>query len=442
MFSQQKELPIIISVGGGLIVPNGGIDSNFLKKLNTFIRGQVKKGKRFFLVAGGGRTARHYRDAGKAVVGDMTDEDLDWLGIHATHLNGHLLRTIFQDISNPRIIQNYDKKLTNWKEPIVIAAGWKPGWSTDYCAVKLAEDYGANLVINLSNIDWVYTKDPRVHPDAQPIKKLTWTEMEDLVGTKWVPGMNAPFDPIAAQLAKKLDLTVIVTNGNDFKNFENILEFESFKGTVIMPYRIDGTFYDREYYEGKKSKHRLGKKATVVASLFHGVTNAYRAFLIKTFINPKNALDIGCGDGNLVDWLRFFGVDAYGVEISKHALKLVNPKIKEYVKEADLTDLPFKNGEFNLVLSFDVMEHVERGKIKKAANEAARVAKKYILHKIYTRENLWITWMHRKDYSHVSVMPKVRWQSIFSDLEHVSVLKNSFFRLPLFMETIFLLKKK
>jgi uridylate kinase len=111
MLGQQKELPIIISVGGGLIVPNGGIDTNFLKKLNTFIRGQVKKGKRFFLVAGGGRTARHYRDAGKAVSGDMTDEDLDWLGVHATHLNGHLLRTIFQDIANPRIIQNYDKKL-------------------------------------------------------------------------------------------------------------------------------------------------------------------------------------------------------------------------------------------------------------------------------------------------------------------------------------------
>lgn len=442
MFWQQKELPIIISVGGGLIVPNGGIDSNFLKKLNTFIRSQVKKGKRFFLVAGGGRTARHYRDAGKAVVGDMTDEDLDWLGIHATHLNGHLLRTIFQDISNPRIVQNYDKKLSDWKEPIAIAAGWKPGWSTDYCAVKLAEDYGANLVINLSNIDWVYTKDPRVHPDAQPIKKLTWSAMEELVGTKWIPGMNAPFDPIAAQLAKKLDLTVIVTNGNDFKNFENILEFESFKGTVITPFDIDGSFYDREYYAGKKGKHRLGQKAPTVAPFFRGIANFYRAVLIKSFLNPTNALDIGCGSGNLIKWLRFFGIDARGVEISKHALEALDPNLKPYVIESDLTDLPFKNGEFDLVLSFDVLEHIERGKIKKAANEAVRVAKKHILHKIYTRENLWITWMHRKDYSHVSVMPKVRWQSIFSDLHNVSILNHSFFRLPTFMETIFLLKKK
>jgi SAM-dependent methyltransferase len=266
--------------------------------------------------------------------------------------------------------------------------------------------------------------------------------MEDLVGNKWIPGMNAPFDPIAAQLAKKNDLTVIVTNGNDFKNFENILEFESFKGTVITPYRIDSAFYDREYYEGKKGKHRLGYKVNALGSSFQGITNFYRAFLIKTFINPKNCLDIGCGNGNLIKWLRFFGIDAHGVELSKYALELLDPKIKPYVKEADLIDLPYKDEEFDLVISFDVLEHVERGKIKKAALEAVRVSKKYILHKIYTRENLWITLLHRKDFSHVSVLPRVRWKSIFSSLQNVSILHNSFFHLPIFMETIFLLKKK
>ncbi len=442
MLWQNNDLPIIISVGGGLIVPNGGIDFNFLKKLNIFIRSQVKQGKRFFLVAGGGRTARHYRDAGQAVIGDLTDEDLDWLGIHATHLNGHLLRTIFQDIANPRIIQNYDKKLHNWKEPIVIAAGWKPGWSTDYCAVKLAKDYGGNLVINLSNIDWVYDKDPRIHTDAKPIKKITWSEMEGIVGSKWIPGMNAPFDPIAAQLAKSIDLTVIVANGNDFKNFENILEYDTFKGTVITPYRIDGSFYNREYYVGKKGEHRLGHKDSMIGSFFHDVTNFYRAFLIKTFLKPKKCLDIGCGTGNLVKWLRFFGIDAQGVEISKHALELTDNQLKKHITEADMVELPFKDNEFDLVITYDVLEHVERSKIKKATHEAVRVTKKYVLHKIYTRENLWITGLHRKDYSHVSVLPKSRWIGVFSGIKNISILSNSFFRLPEFMETIFLLKKK
>ena len=107
MFYKKKEAPIIISVGGSLIVPSGGIDIEFLKKLNEFIREYVKKGKRFFLIAGGGQTTRHYQKAGKAVIESMDNEDLDWIGIHATHLNGHLLRTV---------IQHYDRKLTNWKE--------------------------------------------------------------------------------------------------------------------------------------------------------------------------------------------------------------------------------------------------------------------------------------------------------------------------------------
>ena len=80
------------------------------------------------------------------------------------------------------------------------------GWSTDYCMVKVAQLYDAQIMINLSNIDWIYDRDPNKFKDAKIIKKLTWEECEDLVGDKWTPGMNLPFDPIATILAKKLHL--------------------------------------------------------------------------------------------------------------------------------------------------------------------------------------------------------------------------------------------
>lgn len=229
----MQESPIVISVGGSLIVPNGGISTDFLTKLNKLIRGEVKKGRRFLLVAGGGRIARHYRDAAKIVIGNVTDNDLDWLAIHTTRLNAHLLRTIFQDISHPRIIENYDRKLENWEESVAIGAGWLPGCSTDYDAVVLARDYGANIIINMSNIDFVYDHDPAKFKDAKPLTKTTWDEMEKLVGNKWSPGFNAPFDPIATKMAKKLKLTVIITNGNDMSNIKKIINKESFKGTII-----------------------------------------------------------------------------------------------------------------------------------------------------------------------------------------------------------------
>lgn len=229
----MQESPIVISVGGSLIVPNGGINIDFLIKFNKLIREEIAKGKRFLLIAGGGKLARQYQEAGAAVIGKLTKEDLDWIGIHATHLNGHLLRTIFQDVSNPRVIQHYDRKLENWTEPIAIGAGWMPGCSTDYDAIILAKDHGAKLIINMSNIDYVFDRDPAKFSDAKPLKKITWKAMKELVGDKWTPGHNSPFDPIATKLASKLDLTVVITNGKDMENIKKIIDGKEFKGTVI-----------------------------------------------------------------------------------------------------------------------------------------------------------------------------------------------------------------
>ena len=228
------ETPIVLSVGGSLLVPNGGVDTTFLSTLNEFVRKHVAQGRRFFMVIGGGKLARTYRDAGKEVVGTLTEDDLDWLGIHATRMNAHLVRTVFQDIAHPRIIENYDNKLSDWSEPVVIGAGWKPGWSTDYCAVLLARDYDVKRIVNMSNIDWVYDSDPRTNPNAKKLERVRWSEMAAIVGTKWSPGKNTPFDPIAAQLAAKHSLTVIVANGSNFENLDKIVsDKESFEGTVI-----------------------------------------------------------------------------------------------------------------------------------------------------------------------------------------------------------------
>lgn len=442
MLFDTQEPPIVISIGGSLLVTGDGINTKFLSQLNAFIRKYIKRGKRFFLVAGGGRTARHYRDAGKTVIGTMSDEDLDWLGIHATRLNAHLLRTIFEDIAHPRIIENYDKKLHNWDEPVVVGAGWKPGWSTDYDAVVLAKDYGANLIINLSNIDWVYDKDPRTNKDAKAIEKLTWGELEKIVGTEWSPGINAPFDPIAAQLARKLRLTVIVANGENFRNLERIIEGDSFKGTVIMPYKINASFYDREYYMGDKAGYRFAQKSSLIGKFLTWIANYYRAFLIRMFLKPKNCLDVGCGTGQLVKTLRTFGIDAYGVEISEHALALADKSVRPFLKEGDIVKLPFEKDKFDLVLTFDVLEHVERGKIKKAIDETIRVSTKYVMHKIYTKENLWIKWLYSKDYSHLSIFTAKFWRRKFLEHPDAMLQRNSIFHLPSFMESIFLLKKK
>lgn len=226
---------IIISVGGSLIVPNGGIETTFLTKLNDFIRTQLAQNPRrqFFLVVGGGATARHYRDAGREVVGhELTSEDLDWLGVHSTRLNAHLIRTIFQDIAHPQIIEHYDI-IRKANEPVVVASGWKPGWSTDYCATLLAEDYNVGTILNLSNIPQVFDRDPNKFLDATPITSISWEEFRKLVGDEWIPGLNAPFDPIAAKRSEQLGIRVVIMSGSDFDNVKRFFENKDFLGTVV-----------------------------------------------------------------------------------------------------------------------------------------------------------------------------------------------------------------
>jgi uridylate kinase len=226
---------IVMSIGGSLIVPGEGIDTQFLIKLNDFVRFELAKNKnrQFFLVAGGGQMARRYRDAGEEVLKHrLTTDDLDWLGIHATRLNAQLLRTIFRDIAHPYLIKHYEiiRKVT---EPVVVAAGWKPGWSTDYDAILLCEDYGIKEVINLCNVEKVYDKDPKKDVTAKAIDKASWRQFREIVGDKWVPGMHAPFDPIAAKKAEELGVKVTVLSGYDFANLKNYFYGKKFVGTVI-----------------------------------------------------------------------------------------------------------------------------------------------------------------------------------------------------------------
>lgn len=235
--SKRYTQKTVFSLGGSLIVPNGGIDVEFLKKFNQFIREKLAEddARQFFLVAGGGTTARHYRDAGRETIGhELTHDDLDWLGIHSSRLNAHLIRTIFRDIAHPYILKHYEI-IRKVNEPIVVGAGWKPGWSTDYCATLVSEDYSVDTIINLSNIKMAYDKDPKIYSDAKPIAKTTWQEFRKLVGDTWIPGMNVPFDPIASKKAEKLGLTVVILEGNNFENLDKYFRGEEFVGTVITP---------------------------------------------------------------------------------------------------------------------------------------------------------------------------------------------------------------
>lgn len=222
---------IVLSVGGSLIVPDD-IDTTFLNRFKEFILAHVQDGYRFAIIAGGGKLARRYQRAANEIT-PLVNEDLDWLGIHATRLNAHLLRSIFYEHAHPALIKHPNKKFTV-TEPIVIGCGWKPGRSTDYVAVRIAESLGATRLINLSDIDYVYDSDPDENPNAKKFETMGWKEFRKIIPKKWDPGLSSPFDPIAAKEAEKMGLEVAILNGSRLDECEKYLRNQAFIGTKIV----------------------------------------------------------------------------------------------------------------------------------------------------------------------------------------------------------------
>lgn len=234
----------IIDLGGSIICPRPGkINISFLKKFRKLILKHLKKGEKFIIITGGGKLSRNYQQAASKIVslvscpktkyeGRITKEDLDWIGIHSTRLNAHLLRTIFFKNAYPVIIDNPKKTIKN-NPSLIIASGWQPGWSTDYMAVLLAKRFKAKSLIVASAISHVYNKDYLKYRNAKKIKEIRWKDYRKLIPKKWTPGIGTPVDPVATKEAQKIGLRTIVLKGTDLKNLENCLNNKQFKGTVI-----------------------------------------------------------------------------------------------------------------------------------------------------------------------------------------------------------------
>jgi uridylate kinase len=221
---------IVISLGGSIINP-GEINLAFLKKFRALIL-KYSRGRIFYIITGGGAPARQYQ----TVVRKLQKNSLvyeDSVGIAATRLNAELLRALFGKKAKSEIFHS-PFGLTEVKPgEIIIGGGFKPGNSSDLVAVALAKEVGASTVLNLSNIDYVFDKDPHKYKDAKPQQQVSWKDFLKIVGTKWSPGGNFPFDPIASKFAQKANISVIVMNGKKLANLRDYLSNEKIKGTML-----------------------------------------------------------------------------------------------------------------------------------------------------------------------------------------------------------------
>ncbi len=221
---------IVIAIGGSLLVPEN-IDIQFLKQLKEMVKALIEQNYQIALVVGGGKTCRIYQNVAREF-DNVQDVDLDWIGIKTIRLNAELLLRAFSDLDI------HDNVIEDWRdaqgitESLIIVGAWKPGCSSDTDAIELAHVLGSKKVINFSNISHVYSEDPRKNPHAEKFKKLSWEEYKNLIPKDWVPGLSAPFDPVASTKAQEYGMGVAIL-GASLENLEHYLNGEAFEGTVI-----------------------------------------------------------------------------------------------------------------------------------------------------------------------------------------------------------------
>jgi len=94
----------------------------------------------------------------------------------------------------------------------------------------------------------------------------------------------------------------------------------------------------------------------------------------------KKVLDVGCNTGIILIPLAERGVDVRGVDVSREEVRRAKQNLAglgispSRVGLADAKGLPFRAGEFDVVLLADILEHMDRPEV--AAHEALRVVKK------------------------------------------------------------------
>ncbi|WGK69316.1 UMP kinase [Candidatus Haliotispira prima] len=249
---------LVIDLGGSVIAPSGetGLvpDHVYTVKILAFLHKWLlaKPQRHLGLIIGGGAPSRRYLDAARKGREDLTAaglqasvwsvDDLDVLGIAATHFNGEYVRLLCASLCDEEgtslvrqpLLRSYDD-LAPVEElgRIVVGGGWKPGFSTDYDAVLLAEHCACERIYCLSNIAQICDSDPKTNPEARACEKLSWAEYEQIAGSKWVPGTSLPFDPVATAYAAKIGMELVFADGRDLENFERILNEEKFLGTVV-----------------------------------------------------------------------------------------------------------------------------------------------------------------------------------------------------------------
>ena len=223
-------MKIIVRVGGSVV--GSPLDASLINRYITLLKDFKNQGHKVAAVVGGGSLARDFIKVAACL--GLKEQRRDWVAIHVSRLFAQLFVLGLGDAGYgtvPVTLDEAEKCMSSGK--IVVMGGLRPGMTTDTVAALVGERVQADLLVKGSNVDGVYTKDPRKFCDAQKLDRLKFEDLVDLFDEKrHKAGINQVIDPEAVRILSKIRLKTVVVDGYDTANLVFAVEGRQV-GTVI-----------------------------------------------------------------------------------------------------------------------------------------------------------------------------------------------------------------
>jgi len=229
----MKKKVVVLSLGGSLIIPDD-IDVNFLRKFKKTLLKNAKRYK-FIVVCGGGSTAREYIKGLEKEGIKKKEFHQGLLGIASTRLNARFMTYFFGEDANkgiPHDMKEVKGMLRYYDSVFCGALRYAKKETSDGTSAKLAR-YFDTIFINMTNVEGLYTKNPKKCKNAKFIPKISWREFKKKTDSlSFKPGQHFILDQQAAKIIEKQKIPTYIL-GKDLRQLEAVLRGKKFRGTLI-----------------------------------------------------------------------------------------------------------------------------------------------------------------------------------------------------------------
>ncbi len=221
---------VVLSLGGSILFPT--LETHTLRTYVPVLK-RLAESVDLFVVVGGGGEARRYIQAARSCGAD--EAFCDDVGILVTRLNATLLLGALGSAAYPKVAHTPAEAMEHGCQgKIVIMGGVTPAQTTDAVAAVLAERAGADLLVNLTSVDGIYSADPKKDKKARRFSRMTPEQLMDIVGTGGLEaGSNNVVDLVAAKVVLRSRIALLVLDGRTPEILEDALFFGKEAGTIV-----------------------------------------------------------------------------------------------------------------------------------------------------------------------------------------------------------------